>query len=368
MRVLYLTNIPTPYRVDFFNELGKYCKLTVLFERNDADNRENQWLKNENYNFQSIYLKGKKIGVDSAISFEIIKYLNKTFFDIIIVGGYSTPTGILAINYMKLRKIPFGINADGAFINHKENFLKKFIKKYNISAAKFWLSTGKDTTNYFKYYGGNSRQIYTYPFTSLLDKDILKVPIEKINKERLKEKLGIKEKRVILAVGQFIHRKGFDVLLKATEDISKEFGVYIVGGTPNKELLDLKEKLNNNSIHFIEFKSKSKLRDYYLASDVFVLPTREDIWGLVINEAMAHGLPIITTEKCIAGLELVKNGENGFIVPIDDSNILAKRIMDVIEDENSLNDMSIKSLNAIQEYTIENMAKEHIEIFKKILE
>ena len=60
MKVLFFTNIPSPYRVDFFNELGKYCELTVLYERRDADDRDKNWCNNEenNLNFKPIYLKG----------------------------------------------------------------------------------------------------------------------------------------------------------------------------------------------------------------------------------------------------------------------------------------------------------------------
>ena len=54
------------------------------------------------------------------------------------------------------------------------------------------------------------------------------------------------------------------------------------------------------------------------------MPTREDIWGLVINEAMAYGLPIITTDNCLAGLELIKNEENGYIIPVNNTELLAQ--------------------------------------------
>ena len=54
--------------------------------------------------------------------------------------------------------------------------------------------------------------------------------------------------------------------------------------------------------------------DYYLAADVFVLPTLEDVWGFVINEAMVCGCPIVTTYDCGASRDLVKNRVNGFLV------------------------------------------------------
>ena len=100
--------------------------------------------------------------------------------------------------------------------------------------------------------------------------------------------------------------------------------------------------------------------DYLKASDVFVLPTREDIWGLVINEAMACGLPVVTTNKCNAGLQLVKDGVNGYIVDVDDPDSLAdslNKILAVTDDS-----MQKAALDTIREYTIESMVDRHIEI------
>ena len=60
MKVLYLTNLASPYRVDFFNELSKYCDLTVLFERKKAADRDDEWYSN-NYKFKAIFLNSKNI-------------------------------------------------------------------------------------------------------------------------------------------------------------------------------------------------------------------------------------------------------------------------------------------------------------------
>ncbi|MDF2566888.1 MAG: glycosyltransferase family 4 protein, partial [Oscillospiraceae bacterium] len=93
MKVLFLTNIPSPYRIDFFEELGKLCDLTVLFEREDAKDRENSWLKTDFTNFKYSFLKSIKIGNDSAFCPSILKYIKGNQYDVIIIGIYSTPTG-----------------------------------------------------------------------------------------------------------------------------------------------------------------------------------------------------------------------------------------------------------------------------------
>lgn len=366
MKVLFLTNIPAPYRIDFFNELGKECELTVLFERNDARDRNEQWLSKKSQNFKSVYLKGIKIGADSVISFEVIKYLDKKKYAIIICA-YSTPTGMIAINYMKMRRISFGLNSDGGFIKKRESFVKRLIKRYYISSAGFWLSTGKLTTSCLVFYGANPKRVFTYLFTSLHKKEILESPVDENTQKRLKSKLNINEEKFILSVGQYIHRKGFDVLLRACKDISSEYGVYFVGGEPTEEYLKLKKEFNLTNVHFIGFKSKDELKDYYMVSDLFVLPTREDIWGLVVNEAMANGLPVITTDKCVAGLELVKDNENGYIIPVGDEKSLAEKINVILNNDELREKMAKSSLEKIKDYTIEKMAKTHIEIFKEIL-
>lgn len=288
-KVLFLVNIPAPYSVCFFNELGKLCDLTVLFERKTSDERESTWFNNNFTDFKAVFLEGIKINKNTALCFSVIKYLKRELFDLFIVGGYATPTGMLAINYLKLKKIPFVLNADGGLINRNESFFKRALKKYYIASADFWLSSGEITNSYFEYYGANSKAISIYPFTTLLQKDIVKDPIDDKIRKNLRDKLNIYEEKVILSVGQFIHRKGFDVLLKACTKIPKEYGVYIVGGEPTQEYLVLKKKLDLSNVHFIGFRSKEELKEYYMASDLFVLPTREDIWGLVINEAMAYG-------------------------------------------------------------------------------
>lgn len=127
----------------------------------------------------------------------------------------------------------------------------------------------------------------------------------------------------------------------------------------------MQAKLKLNNIHYMGFKSKEELKEYYQASDIFVLPTRKDIWGLVVNEAMANGLPVITTNKCIAGLELINNGKNGFIVEADNIIQLSNCINEIIDSNERLQSMCVNSINTISNYTIEKMVKCHLQVLLK---
>lgn len=282
-----------------------------------------------------------------------------------MLGGYSTPTGMYCINYLKNRKIPFILNCDGGLIKQDSKIRYK-MKKYFISKADFYITTGKESVKYLTYYGADESNIYVYPFSSIKDNSIQK-KLSETEIKNIKKKNGIKEEKVILSVGQFIYRKGFDLLISMMKTLNRDIGVYIIGGNPNEKYLSIKNENQLDNVHFLEFKNSHDLEEYYKIANIFVLPTREDIWGLVINEAMAKGLPIVTTNKCVAGLELVENEKNGFIVPVDNEEELKKAIEKIINNKKLQETMSNNNIEKIKSYTIENMAKVHIKIFENII-
>lgn len=356
MRLLFITNLPSPYRVDFFNELGKKCELTVCFERINAVDRDLLWKANSVNRFNEIYADVKPIFNDKSVGFGIVKVIKNTSFDKLIISGYASPSVILAIIYCKIKKIKYYIEGDGGF-NHNDLFLKYLAKKCLLRGAQGYFTTCEEYINYLTKNGINRDLIIKYPFSSIKNKDILEKPVALEEKLELKKMLGIKEKKIILSVGQYIYRKGFDILLDATNLLPKEIGVYIVGGKPTKELISLREKFNLTNVYFIDFKEKKELKKWYMAADIFVFPTREDVWGLVINEAMACGLPIITTDRCIAGLEMI---DSKFIVPTNNSYELAKMINMVICNQILRQKMAEDNIKKIKDYTIEKMCDVHM--------
>lgn len=367
MKVIYLTNLPAPYKVEFFNLLGEKCELTVLFERQNANNRNLLWASGEKRKYREVFLRGLKVGEEDALSIEVLHYLKQNC-DICVIGGYSTPTSILAILYCKLMKIKYILAVDG-IIENEHKSIKDRIKSLLISNAEGYLVPGKNSKEILLTYGATSEKIYEYPFTSLKEKDINQLLPTNFEKTELRKQLGVPEKMIVLTVGQFIYRKGFDVLLNAIPSEAGDLGVYIIGGSiPLSEYQEIIKKRELKNIHFIEFKPKEELDKYYRAADVFVLPTREDIWGLVINEAMSKGLPIISTDRCGAALELVKPGINGWIVPIDNDNGIARCLSKIIDDNSLCKKMGNASLSIIKSYTLEEMALRYMSAFESIIE
>lgn len=363
-KILFLTTYPAPYRVEFFDELGKMAEVTVLFSdrKENQSHRSRDWFIEGMGGFRSIQLENCVFSRNGRhLCLDVLKWLKQPW-DEIILCGYSCPTVMLSMLYLRLHRIPFWMEVDGGLIRQDAG-LKYAFKKMLVSAPSGWLSSGKATTQYLVHYGAKQEAVREYPFSSLHEEDMLEKPLSPEQKRAIKKALGFEGQTIILTIGQFIHRKGFDVLLQAAAQLKKQAQIHIVGGQPTQEYMDMCQELGLTNIFFDGFMKKDLLMEYYKAADLFVLPTREDIWGLVINEAMAYGLPVITTDRCVAGLDLVEDGVNGYIVPVEDALILAEK-MDLVLSGNP-EEMGAHSLEKIRPYTIENMAKIHMEVFGK---
>ena len=101
-------------------------------------------------------------------------------------------------------------------------------------------------------------------------------------------------------------------------------------------------------------------------AELFVLPTREDIWGLVINEAMASGLPVVSTDRCIAAMELLGEEEGGFVVPVEDAGALAQAVNRILSDVAMRRSMGERNRIAMEDCTIEQIAKKHVEVIERL--
>ena len=362
MKVLIHTTLPSPYRMKFFQELGKICDLTVTFEEHRPSNgRVYNWFNESRLTFKAIFFN--EIRKNHKINFAALKFFMSNRFDIKLITCYHTYTSMFLTTCMKLFHKKYLLEIDGAMISISESKIKRMAKKFFLSGAVCYISPSKLTDNYFKYYISNKINIERYSFTSVGNNDVIKKPLSEKEKLVLKQELGLSSNFLILSVGQFIYRKGFDVLIKSMKNIIfPNVTLLLIGGKESDEYKEIREKNNIKNVLYMDFMDTETLKKYYLASDVFVLPTREDIWGLVINEAMSCALPIVSTSKCVAACELL---DKDLIVDTDNVTHLAEKINKLISDVNYRNEIANRNLKIIASHTYEKMALEHINIFLK---
>ncbi|WP_446786921.1 glycosyltransferase family 4 protein [Macellibacteroides fermentans] len=360
IKVLFTTNLPSPYRLNFFNELSKHVDLTVFFfYQKGEDNRP--WNYNsKNYQFKYKVLeefKLKRIRFNPKLYSEI----NKEKFDFIIIGGYSLISEVLLIQYCKRKNLCYAINSDGGFINNRNIILEHF-KKNLILSSKYWLSSGRKCTETLLHYGAIKANIYEYKFSSMWRNEILSEPLNNFQKELQKEKLSLSsDVKIILTVGQYINRKGIDIFLECANKLQdKKYLFLTVGQGPLKEkYIEYIQSNHLENVIIKDYMNKLELIEYFKAADLFLFPTREDIWGLVINEAISFGLPIIVSEHAGAAYDLIEG--NGLITSLNSDEIVCS-IREVLENEELANSFSKASIEIAKNYTIEAMVREHLNL------
>lgn len=358
IKVLWISNIPSPYKVELMNLLGKEVDLTACFEYHAEENRENSWYNTDFDNFKAIYL-------DAGI--KQLYQISRSNFDLLINSDYSKLNCMILTSLFRFQGKPVILQADGGIPENRGFFMNKIISLV-MKNCNYYLSSGLKTNEYFSFYGVPAKTILNYRFSSINVNDLDKNKALVAKKEDCRRELNLKESKIILSVGQIIPRKGFDILLKAIQHLeTDDVGVVIAGGNPTQELIELVSSLNLTNIHFVGFKNKAELAKYYASADIFVLPTREDIWGLVINEAMSFKLPVVSTERCVAAMEFNQLFHNGIIVPIEDEISLAKGIDRLLLNEEFYSCCSENSWRGIQEYTIENTKEDYLSAIKKVV-
>lgn len=361
MKVLIVFNHPAPYKVKLFNEISKIIDLDVIFERTKASDRPDDFYAENDIKFNAIFFTTSYLGAENTFTNKVRKYIKNHHneYDLIIMNGYSTFAEMKAIKYMNKNKIPFGLYINGGVIK-KDNWLKAKLKKKFISSASYYFSPCEEANKYLIHYGAREENIYIYPYSTFFAKEVINAPLTKEQKLKIREKYNLPDNTIYVTASQFIERKNIIQLLKVFKN--RKESLLIVGSGPKKEeYLHFIQENQMQNIIIKDFMKKEQLMDLFAGCDFFITLSLEDIYGHTTNEAMAKGLPVISSNKVVSSLHLIENGVNGYLVNLNDEEIT--KALDSI----SLT-MSQNAINTAKQNTIEAMAEAHKEIFKRIIQ
>ena len=364
MKNLRLTIVhPSPYivKLPFFDIVCTETDGIVLFSsKNSVDHPEwniDEVLKNVCFKYK--FLPGfriKKVDVRPSILLYLM-YYNP---DVVVTTEFNLQT-VSALMYAKLfhRKILIQSNATsftGATFPRRRRF-----REWLVHRCDGFIANSSETKKYLCELGAKPDKV----FVSIQTIDVLKwkrsAEIWRDSKEEFKSKLGLNDK-VILYVGILEQRKGIRFLLEAYYNAIeklKNISILIVGG--GSEESKLKEYCRQNGILdnvvFAGYKQPDELPRYYALSDLFVLPTLWDPFGLVVIEALACGLPVICSPYAGAAEDLIREGNNGYVVDPRDIEKLADILSKVLTDENLLQRLKQNALESVEDFTIERSAE-----------
>lgn len=162
-----------------------------------------------------------------------------------------------------------------------------------------------------------------------------------------------------MAIGEFIPRKNFSTLIQAWRSVPSSTHLMLIGeGKQEGHYRRLIKRYQLKNIHLTSFQPKNLILSYLRSSDGFILLSKEDIYGHVVNEALSQGIPVLASENVIAAKVLIQSGVNGYLLSLLDIHRLPKLLHQLL-----LIQPSIASQRIAKSQTIEAMVQAHVDFF-----
>lgn len=362
-KIVVLTNIPSPYRVSLFQHIRAHYllyDLIVIYQARLNDDRS--WKIEQKDLCNDIFLNtitlntrdhlGRKpIRLQTGLS----KVMRELKPEVVVISEYN-PVAISLAMWCKNQKTPYISWTDGTiYFERNINFLQKVARKFIIPNAKAYIaSSSRSIENQMKY-GAKREKVYL----SQLTVDTEPLYFEKNNFSS----------RQLLFVGRLVEMKGIDLLLKALYKIREmDWNLNIVGdGILEGELRELANHFSiSNKVKFCGFYEGNELMEYYRKSDIFILPSREEPYGLVTLEAMCASMPVICSKYAEGAYDLVVEGETGDMVNPFDTDEFVNVLKSYIGDTDKVKRMGLKAYQKSKNFSIEKSARQFMEAVESI--
>lgn len=331
-RIALLTEIPAPFRIPLFNALANETniELRVLF-LSERDPKRPYPVYVDEFRFESRTLPGRHLirnGRWIVFSRSVFSELRRFKPDVVVVGGWNQPAFWQAAIYTRVRRLPLAAWIESTARDERSGSRwLEVVKRRLIAACSGFLVPGIASREYLRSLGVVDEDIVTAP--NAVDLEIFgeRVAAVRAERDRLRAELGL-EGCVFLYVGRLDPEKGVDTLLGAIAGLPATTVVIVGQGSDEARL----QALAPAQARFTGWVERDDLVRWYAAADAFVLPSRSEQWGMVLNEAAAAGLPLVSTDAPGAAHDLIEDGVNGFRVPANDAGALGVALRRIADD------------------------------------
>ena len=363
-KLILIMNIISPYRIPVFNHLAKDGDrdFMVIFLAGTEGSRHWKIYKEE-IKFDYKILKNLHFYIQSK---EMPIYFNRGLWgelkkfrpEAICVCGYHYLVTVEALIYAKLTGTKITLWAGSHLLSgFLKNPLTDFYKKMIIPRFDFYITYGAAAKQQIIHYGADPGKIIVGCNT--VDIEWFMNKCKEIRNNEISQMRKKYPSKNILYVGEFIERKAVINLIAAFEKLGIDnVGLILVGKGKEKDKYSKYIKGHNvKNVFFEGFVQKEDIVKYYKLTDVFVLPSFNEVWGLVVNEAMACGIPVISSKYAGVTRDLVQDGVNGYSFHPANIDELTQRLRELMLDDEKRIQMGKKSLEIIRNKTPQRYAE-----------
>ena len=315
----------------------------------------------EGYQYEFLPGTGTASKIKSIKTFQprvggFAKRLNLDNFDAVLVQGWNH-YGMLKAAWLAKRaglKVLMRCEATDHVDSSKgpKKVIREMTVRFLLSQIDNCLAIGTRNRSFYLKRGFPAERIGNMPYC--VDNDHFRRKAADADVLGLREELGLELKRpVILYASKFMARKFPDRLLAAYLQLPepRPYLVYVGDGDLRASLEDTVKKNQLKDVRFAGFRNQGELPAFYALADIFVLPSINETWGLVINEAMNAGCAIVTTDQVGSAADLVYDNKNGFVIPARDVPALVSALLNCLSEER-FREMGAKSIEIIHGWGI----------------
>ncbi|MBU0455716.1 MAG: glycosyltransferase family 4 protein [Pseudomonadota bacterium] len=296
----------------------------------------------------------KKLSFFRPFNYGLFKRLKQGHSDVVWIHCYARWINWMAILFACVLDIKVLIRDEATCVSAKRSRLKRAMKKVFFfvlnKMADGFLAIGSLNKQYYRSYNIPEQKIFSAPYT--VDNDFLQLKIQRAHSRQqiLRDALHLEANRsVILFASKMTPRKCAGDLLEAYIRLSPDgkqeplpYLLFIGDGEEKSKLEERVRQLSWSTVRILGFKNQTELPAFYDLADVFVLPSYDEPWGLVINEAMNAGCAIVASREVGAAGDLVKEGKNGFLFQAGDISDLAEALQKTLIHAQAFGEESMK--------------------------
>ena len=358
--VVYWNNIPSPYMVERFNALADRGMFKFEAWFNDRIESDRSWdVVETDWRFPYRYLPAIRIA-GRTLHWPLPLFGRRPN---VLVSLYAEPVFLSGWALAKLRGVKTGFWVEVTFDRWVTRTpIKESLKRWLFSWVDAVVTVGTDGKHFAEKYGVRAECIFFAPHAIDVAHYANGATDALSERDVLRKELGLRGTTFIY-VGRLWWGKGVNYLLEAFERVqqrsTEEVSLLLVGDGPEETKLRqwcaVRGILN---VVFTGFKQKSVLPRYYVLADVFVFPTLGDPYGLVLDEAMACSLPLVSTNAAGEIHDRIEESVNGYTVPPEDSAALAERMLHLAQDPALRARMGKASAEKIRGHTPERWAQD----------
>ncbi len=333
LRLVIVTEIIAPYRIPVFNALARQegISLHVIFLA-ESDPALRQWLVHKDeirFSYRVLPSWRRRLGrYNVLLNWGLAKALRRASPDAILCGGYNYVASWQSQLWARRHRVPFFLWVESTTRDLRRSYaLVESLKTKFMRRCEGFVVPGKSSFEYLMNYGTPEEIIFTAP--NAVDTEFFERRADAARKDAAMHRQALHlPSRYFLCVGRLVQEKGVFDLLQAYGTLAPELratiGLVFVGdGVARSELHERAAAITPGSVQFAGFMHREELASHYGLAEALVFPTHTDTWGLVVNEAMASGLPVISTNVAGCAADLVEDGWNGRIIPAADIGALA---------------------------------------------